>query len=1535
MENFGIWKLESMDSSNDLLHYTSQNVSPSALQPVTLDQPPTSHDQSLMSNITPDLQSFEQSRTNSPVIMNGLQFSNIVPADKTRSSIPTIASLTPIAISTCSLYPDIILPDTAVPRCVVTSCSNHKLSFRPASKDDIVLRKQAVDHFQTDHTVTQITDAASPSTLSKFYNTSLCPKCTKFCPINANGQIRSHKFCKPEFDSAKQLLSFYPSKKADCPPKVASTYVPYVFSQVAYPLLDPKNPHSSNSSIVLSPSAYESVLNIVPNSIPKPQSTINNTTINDVVNDDPISVRISTPTTLSQCNSYDMPDHQSSTINLIDSEVYTSYNYEDLTSSSPHTSNTSPSTSTLSRMNFVQSLTSEITNTTPVVINSSSSSCDSSILQPVIPPILSVITQQPNSPDLISNTVPAPPPQNQLILHLPDVPPVIDVPVVQMLPLGPTPDPALDPTRFDHFTRLNIPQFVITVMEEITNLAPDHILATKVVTTQFLARNSKRNLEKLIFIYDTFFQSFLAISENNLPIDDILCAIWLLPRLLFQIQQMYPGIKTAPMSLATRIETLINGDARSLVRAAFGNDYPTVKPPQFIKVSDQERKKFIAKGVHKALSNALPGVAASIAVSTASHVQLPKECAIPFLQKMFCQPQHHTLLYPAEMINGNLGLIDYTSLTPAVTLDNVSMAIMSIKKAVTPGNSGLRGEHLQAIWEEGKPSTQQGIVLVLSLMVQNKLPRRARSLFSSSIMTTVTKPVDDVPSKSIILDDLGVPTNIRPIQCMDTWLKVAEASILPVLQEAFRELAKAESCYGMGTKGGTEIVVHQIKMIYHFTGHYILADDFSNFYGSIEHQTIINACVDMGFQSILPLFTFMYSDPQLLFTVVKTDDGLLMAVNGQVNGGGFQGSTLMCMVANVVMAFISKKTKKALSIRFPLIDQNNIVIPSYIDDTYLAAPPDDLINVHKVWTDVSRSILKNPQPLNINKCQILPALNAPIISPEYLLALNATYGPGVNIRVVEAMKVCGAVIGSGQNFHDLMHEKVSKINSVPNALMENLESIQDKYLTFANTPGRSVYMIRVTPPLEMAPYAKVIDAETKAFVTNLLNLKPEELTPVTFTKVFESRKNGGLGITNTESISLFAYLASMAQSMATLKTYYADKPNSILSSIITRVIQCTDDILRDNADILAKPLDHWGPPDHLFALSVPISFQLAKAIYELRALHFQVEGATKHAQSPIVWSFSFFVQNPEKLQRFATSLLKQAIQIDMIPHLTAVQRAQQLSMIQEGGGNFLQAFPSEPALCFPNAQLQIVLRGRVLLPNPASLPPADKCSGCGLFMDSPTSHSKGCKKGSGDKIRHDWFVRLIRTMLTAAGLVVSRFEPRPVSNESNKRADISFIADNFTTVHADVHIINESSNQNIRDLKSDQIPLSAAHAGFSKKIKHHQRDHMNAGITFLPLVVEVSGAMHPGVIDLVTYCAKIFAANHPGLIPSYVTSYCPNFKRYWLMRLSVVNFFGTANAMLHYKRRPLNAQHQSASVFRTSSDYRHPFRQFVKRPDRR
>ena len=151
-----------------------------------------------------------------------------------------------------------------------------------------------------------------------------------------------------------------------------------------------------------------------------------------------------------------------------------------------------------------------------------------------------------------------------------------------------------------------------------------------------------------------------------------------------------------------------------------------------------------------------------------------------------------------------------------------------------------------------------------------------------------------------------------------------------------------------------------------------------------------------------------------------------------------------------------------------------------------------------------------------------------------------------------------------------------------------------------------------------------------------------------------------------------------------------------------------------------------------------------------------------------------------------------------------------------------------------------------------------------------------------------------------------------------------------------VHVKNESSHQNIQDLNSPIVPLAAAYSGYNKKINHHQSEHDAAGISFIPIVFEVSGGMHPAVIDFVTYCAKIYANNHPGSVPSYVTSYCPNFKRYWLMRLSVANLFGTANAIVTYKRRPLNMSHKdTASGLRTSRDYALPYRQYVKRPLRR
>ncbi len=122
---------------------------------------------------------------------------------------------------------------------------------------------------------------------------------------------------------------------------------------------------------------------------------------------------------------------------------------------------------------------------------------------------------------------------------------------------------------------------------------------------------------------------------------------------------------------------------------------------------------------------------------------------------------------------------------------------------------------------------------------------------------------------------------------------------------------------------------------------------------------------------------------------------------------------------------------------------------------------------------------------------------------------------------------------------------------------------------------------------------------------------------------------------------------------------------------------------------------------------------------------------------------------------------------------------------------------------------------------------------------------------------------------------------------------------------------------------------------FYKKIEHHQRDHDRAGIDFKPIVFEVAGGMHPGVIDLVKYCAQIYARRFPDLLPSYITAYCPSFKRYWLLRLSIANLLGTTNAIFNYKKRPYSSDSFFSNIAFNPGEYAQLFKKYVRRPFRR
>ena len=363
-----------------------------------------------------------------------------------------------------------------------------------------------------------------------------------------------------------------------------------------------------------------------------------------------------------------------------------------------------------------------------------------------------------------------------------------------------------------------------------------------------------------------------------------------------------------------------------------------------------------------------------------------------------------------------------------------------------------------------------------------------------------------------------------------------------------------------------------------------------------------------------------------------------------------------------------------------------------------------------------------------------------------------------------------------------------------------------------------------------------------------------------------------------------------------------------------------------------RPISQWVPAqtDQI----IPLEYQLAKAIHDVELLHLKINGQPKHDEAKIVWNFNYFIQHPQKLQKFTTSLYKQAVLMQMETNLTAVQKADNLSMKQEGANEVLKAFPTERALTLPNAQFQIILRQRALVENPGRVPHTDRCPFCNVYFDSPTIHAPICKSGGHDKARHNVIVEEFRAMIRDSGLSVSREEPRPVGL-TNKRADVKFCTDDNNIAHLDVHVVSANRSQRITDQKTDEVPLAAAHAGFIKKNNHHLAEHDRAGIKFTPMIFETAGGMHAAVIDFIKYCAQAYAVHNPDSVRSYVNHFCPNFKRYWLLRLSIANLFGTANAIISYKRLPkASASHQ---LFQVNSPYNHsqPFRQYVRRPIRR
>jgi hypothetical protein len=275
-----------------------------------------------------------------------------------------------------------------------------------------------------------------------------------------------------------------------------------------------------------------------------------------------------------------------------------------------------------------------------------------------------------------------------------------------------------------------------------------------------------------------------------------------------------------------------------------------------------------------------------------------------------------------------------------------------------------------------------------------------------------------------------------------------------------------------------------------------------------------------------------------------------------------------------------------------------------------------------------------------------------------------------------------------------------------------------------------------------------------------------------------------------------------------------------------------------------------------------------------------------------------------KMQRKLTHALGAVNHFKVLSALSSLEaKATFLSKCGYAGSAMLQAIPSSPSFVIVPDAMRVILRMRYRLPilPLKGLAPDGKCvcryNGKKLINSTTTvlneRHIQNCRHDQVQDTRHNAIMNVITSMCQSAN-TKSTQEKNANAHISNERYDVTihWRENGLRDINTDVTV--RSAIADGREVQGSKHPLYAANQGFEDKRRQYGK-YTQPTDEFVPLVMEVQGAMHGAFRDLIE---RVTSRCH-GQVPDDATWACPTPVQYWTQRIAVAHWTHTAAGMLH------------------------------------
>ena len=469
----------------------------------------------------------------------------------------------------------------------------------------------------------------------------------------------------------------------------------------------------------------------------------------------------------------------------------------------------------------------------------------------------------------------------------------------------------------------------------------------------------------------------------------------------------------------------------------------------------------------------------------------------------------------------------------------------------------------------------------------------------------------------------------------------------------------------------------------------------------------------------------------------------------------------------------------------------------YLDDGAIIAPLETLAQVIRM--------LQNKGPalgihLNINKCEVWwPSLD---------LSKRSLFPDSLPLVTAPGIDLLGSPLGQEQHISEHVSARVQKISNTLRA-MRSLEDPQIQYLLLKHCHAfpKLAYALRTTNPNHTIEARGTFDAEVASFVEDIFGAPlsqsalPQATLPI---------RKGGLGLPSAQHEAAACYVASISQSSA-----------------------LQDSIIQDTT---LPPRAGWD--EALLEINLTLVSTQSPEITPADI------GQMKHPQRTL----------SDKLGDARRTILLNA------PSSTTSDRARILSCSLPHSGEFLHALPI-PNLGLKMLALDFSTAVRIRLGLPVSQPSdmPQPCPGCNLPRDCFGHHSMSCKQLGQFKSRHNNIRDIVYKAASRAFLNPRREVPDVIPNSPLLPADI--LIPNWSQGRAcaiDVSVSNPLSTINTATTANN--PGSTLERRIASKRAKYETLLDEAGITFIPFVMETTGGLHELAIKTIKKIASGIAA---------------------------------------------------------------------------